>query len=220
MNPATPFEDDDRMLSAVIGEIADGADPVVRVGEIVEGLGERAFGALFFIFAAPNWLPMPPGASTFLGAPLVLLSPQLAVGVPAPWLPRFVTRRPVRRKDMARAFRRLQPWLERMETLSRPRLTFLFGPVGDRVIGLVCFLLSVVLILPIPLGNLAPAASIALFGLAMIQRDGVLALIAFAIAVGSVGLLVIGGQAAILAAQHLIGALESFFAGRFASSAS
>ncbi|MBI1404902.1 MAG: exopolysaccharide biosynthesis protein [Caulobacter sp.] len=211
MNPATPFEDD-RMLSDVIGDIADDADPVVSVGEIVERLGERAFGALFFVFAAPNWLPMPPGASTVLGAPLVLLSPQLAVGIPAPWLPGFVARRSMRRKDMARAFERLRPWLERMETLSRPRLTFLFGPIGDRVIGLVCFLLSVVLILPIPLGNLAPAAAIALFGLAMVQRDGVLALIAFAIAVGSITLLVIGGHAAFLVAQQLFGVLGGLFA--------
>ncbi|MBX3480996.1 MAG: exopolysaccharide biosynthesis protein [Caulobacter sp.] len=208
------IEDDVRSLSQVIGDIADDAAPAVTVGEIVERLGERAFGALLFVFAAPNWLPMPPGASTVLGTPLVLLSPQMAVGVQAPWLPRFVTRRALRRADMARAYRRLHPWLLRLETFSRPRLGFLFGPVGDRLIGLVCFLLSVVLILPIPLGNLAPAAAIALFGLAMIQRDGLLALIALAIAVASVALLVLGGHAALLVAQRIIGSLQALFAAR------
>jgi hypothetical protein len=191
-------------LSRVMREIARDPDPFVTVGEMVHRLGRRAFGALFFVFAAPNWLPMPPGASTVLGLPLVLLSPQLMVGIHGPWIPRFIEERPIRRDHLAGAFEKIAPWLEKAENLSRPRLTFLFGPVGDRLIGLTCFLLSLVLILPIPLGNLAPAAAIALFGLAMIQRDGVIALIAYGVTAISAGLLVLGGQAAIMAVERLI----------------
>ena len=50
----------------------------VSVGEIVDRFGTRAFGALLFIFALPNLLPLPPGSSTVLGAPLLLLAPQVA----------------------------------------------------------------------------------------------------------------------------------------------
>jgi hypothetical protein len=200
-------------LSRVMREIARDDDPFVTVGEIVHRLGRRAFGALFFVFAAPNWLPMPPGASTVLGAPLVLLSPQLAVGVRGPWIPRLIDEKPIRREHLAKAFERIAPWLEKVENLSRPRLTFLFGPIGDRLIGLTCFLLSLVLILPIPLGNLAPAAAIALFGLAMIQRDGIIALIAYAMTAISAGLLILGGQAAILAVREVLEAWNRVFPG-------
>ncbi|NBU29838.1 MAG: exopolysaccharide biosynthesis protein, partial [Caulobacteraceae bacterium] len=96
-----------------------------------------------------------------------------------------------KRATLAKAFGLLIPWLQRVERVSRPRLTFLFGPVGDRVIGGVCLMLSLVLLLPIPLGNMAPAAAIALFGLAMVQRDGLLALLGFAVTVISGGLLVL-----------------------------
>ncbi len=192
-------------LSEMMGQIAADSDPTVTLGEIIHRLGHRAFGAMFFVFAAPNWLPLPPGTSTFLGFPLVLMTPQMIFGVRGPWLPNFIDERPLKRRQLADAFQKLIPWLQRVEKVSRPRLTFLFGPVGDRVIAFVCFLLSLILILPIPLGNMAPAAAIAVFGLAMIQRDGVLALAAYAISALSFGLLFIGGKAAIAAVEALIG---------------
>lgn len=191
-------------LSAILLEICDDPDPKVTVGEIVHRFGRRAFGALLFFFSAPNWLPLPPGSSTFLALPLVLLTPQVAWGVQGPWLPRFIDHREMKRAELAKGLRKLVPTLRRIETVSRPRLLWMFGPVGDRLIGLTCFLLSLVLLLPIPLGNMAPAAAIAAFGLAMVQRDGVLALIGYAITALSAALLVIGGAAAILALRELL----------------
>jgi len=191
-------------LSAILLEICDDPDPTVTVGEIVHRFGRRAFGALLFFFSAPNWLPLPPGSSTFLALPLVLLTPQVALGVQGPWLPRFIDDREMKRAELAKGVRKLIPTLRRIETVSRPRLLWMFGPVGDRLIGLTCFLLSLVLLLPIPLGNMAPGVAIAAFGLAMVQRDGVLALIGYAVTAISAGLLVIGGGAAILALRELL----------------
>ena len=98
---------------------------------------------------------------------------------------------------------KLTPMLQRVERVSRPRLVFLFGPVGDRIIGLTITLLSLVLLLPIFLGNMAPAAAIAAFGLALVQRDGVLALIGYAIAGLSVGLLAVGWNVAVAFIEHV-----------------
>jgi len=191
-------------LSAILRDISDDEDPTVTVGEIVHRCGPRAFGALLFFFSAPNWLPLPPGSSTFLSIPLVLLTPQVAVGIRSPWLPRFVDARKMKREGLRKGIAKLLPSLERVETVSRARWGFMFGPLGDRMIGLTCFLLSLVLILPIPLGNMAPAAAIAAFGLSLVQRDGILALIGYTITGISAGLLVLGGSAAILAFQKLM----------------
>ncbi|HRD45964.1 MAG TPA: exopolysaccharide biosynthesis protein [Caulobacter sp.] len=190
-------------LSAILVEICDDPEPTITVGEIVDRFGHRAFGAMLFFFSAPNWLPLPPGSSTFLAMPLIVLTPQMVVGVQGPWLPRFIEDRTMKRAELAGAIRKIVPMLRRIETVSRPRLSFLFGPVGDRLIGLTCFLLALVLLLPIPLGNMAPAAAIAALGLAMVQRDGVIALIGYAAAALSAGLLVFGGQAALLALREL-----------------
>ena len=191
-------------LSAILLDVCDDPDPTVTVGEIVHRFGRRAFGALLFFFSAPNWLPLPPGSSTFLALPLVLLTPQVAYGVQGPWLPRFIDDRQMKRVELAKSIRKIVPMLQRVEKVSRPRLLWMFGPVGDRAIGLTCFLLSLVLLLPIPLGNMAPAAAIAAFGLAMVQRDGVLALTGYVITAISAALLVIGGTAAIHALRELL----------------
>lgn len=192
-----------RPLSELLTEIADDPEPTVTVGEIVHRLGRRSFGALLFIFAAPNWLPLPPGSSTFLAAPLLFLGPQIALGIHRPWLPRFIDNRQLERARLAGALRKLVPALERVEKVSAPRLVFLFGPVGDRIIGLVVTLLSLVLLLPIWLGNMAPGAAIAVLGLALVQRDGVLALIGYAITALSVALVALGWNVAVAFIGHV-----------------
>lgn len=192
-----------RPLSELLTEIADDPEPTVTVGEIVHRLGRRSFGALLFIFAAPNWLPLPPGSSTFLAGPLLFLGPQIALGIHRPWLPRFIDNRQLERARLAGALRKLVPALERVEKVSAPRLVFLFGPVGDRIIGLVVTLLSLVLLLPIWLGNMAPGAAIAVLGLALVQRDGVLALIGYAITALSVALVALGWNVAVAFISHV-----------------
>ncbi|MDP1630499.1 MAG: exopolysaccharide biosynthesis protein [Caulobacter sp.] len=199
-----------RPLSDLLREISDDTDPVVTVGDIVRRLGPRSFGALLFVFSAPNWLPLPPGSSTFLAAPLVLLAPQIALGVSRPWLPRFVDARRLEREHLAKALRKLIPVLERVEMVSRPRLVFLFGPIGDRVIGVTVTLLALVLLLPIFLGNMGPAAAIAAFGLALVQRDGLLALAGYAITAGSTALLFVGWKVAVAAIGQVMHILERF----------
>src|SRR5690606_41810814 len=97
------------------------------------------------------------------------------------------------------------PWLERVEAVSRPRLTFLFGGVGQRLIGVVCTVLALVLILPIPLGNLLPATAVTVLALALVQRDGLLALLGYGLVAASFGVLVLAVGIIVRGAHHLVG---------------
>lgn len=191
-------------LSGILRGLCELSDGQITIGEIVDSFGRRAFGAMLFVFAIPNLLPLPPGSSSILGLPLILLAPQVAIGVRAPWLPRFIDDRKVKGADLKRGFSRLLPSIEKVEMLSRARWAFMFGPVGDRLIGLVCTLLAFVLILPIPLGNLAPAAAIGTLGMALFQRDGVIALVGYFLAAVSGGLLVLSAGAVGLAVGKML----------------
>ncbi|CAN5860097.1 exopolysaccharide biosynthesis protein [soil metagenome] len=192
-------------LSAHIRALGHEGGAKVSLGEIIDTFGRRAFGALLFVLAIPNLLPLPPGSSTILGAPLLLISPQMVIGFDTLWLPKFIDDRQLNRADLARVFDRLLPWLERIEQVSRPRLMFMFGPVGDRLIGLVCTLLSFVLILPIPLGNLLPALTIAVLAFSMVQRDGLLAIAGYALAATSAAVLMLSAGVVMGALHHLVG---------------
>jgi hypothetical protein len=199
---ATPDEDD-VALSELLNQLCEGSGPLT-VGEMVAHFGERAFGALLFAFSVPNLLPLPPGSSTILGAPLLLLAPQLMFGVQHPWLPRPVKNKTIDRAALAKALEKIIPRLRRFEKISKNRLDFVFGGFGDRLIGLVCTLLAAVLILPIPLGNMLPAASVGALSFGLVQRDGAVVLAGYGIALASVGILILSIGATVTAFRHLL----------------
>ena len=160
-------------LSAVLRQLA--AEPGrerVSVQDLFAALGDRALAALLFIFAVPNIIPSPPGLSTVLGVPLLFLSTQLLLGRKA-WLPVLVARRSMARADFEGLLSRVLPWLERAEKLLKPRFSGLALPPMEYLVGLVCLTLAVILVLPIPLGNIPPAFAIALMALGILERDGV-----------------------------------------------
>ncbi len=159
-------------LSAMLHALAqDDSRERIAVSDLLAALGDRALAALLFVFAVPNVLPVPPGTSTVLGAPLVFLAAQLAFGR-RPWLPTVIARRTMTRADFATVVRRIGPWLARAERLLRPRVERLAQPPMEYLIGLVCLLLAVVLVLPVPLGNILPALAISLLALGILERDG------------------------------------------------
>jgi hypothetical protein len=160
-------------LSAVLRRLA--AEPGrerISVQDLFAALGDRALAALLFVFAVPNVIPSPPGLSTVLGVPLLFLSGQMLLGRNA-WLPAFVARRSMAREDFNALMSRVLPWLERAEKLLKPRFSGLALPPMEYLVGLVCLTLAVILVLPIPLGNIPPAFAIALMALGILERDGV-----------------------------------------------
>jgi hypothetical protein len=144
----------------------------ISVADLLADLHDRAIGALIFVFALPNIIPMPPGASAILGAPLLFLTAQLAFGR-GPWLPKVIVARSMDRAHFASVVQRVAPWLARAERLLRPRLAVLARPPFEYAVGGVCLFLSLILFLPIPMGNMPPAIAICLLSLAILERDGV-----------------------------------------------
>jgi len=198
-------------LSDVIEGFGEDTRPELTVGQMLEQFDSRAFGAMLLVFGLLNCLPLPPGSSTILSLPILLLAPQIAWGSDVPWLPRKLVEHPLKRDDLRGLFRRLTPIVRRMELVTRPRLEILFGPVGERLIGVVCTLLALVLVLPIPLGNLAPGATVAVLALSLLQRDGLLALLGYLMAAISVGLLVLSAGVVAAAVQRLLHMIPGLF---------
>jgi hypothetical protein len=191
-------------LSELLKEISEQSEPRISVGELMERFGGRAMGALLLVFGLACTLPLPPGGTTIFGAPLVILAPQLMIGSRAPWLPARMRAQSIATADLARGLPRVLRGLRWVEAISRPRLPFLFGAWGHRAIGLVCTVLALVLILPIPLGNMLPAVAVSVLSMALVQRDGALALAGYALAVLSGGVLILAFDLISRAAVRLV----------------
>ncbi|MCZ0964609.1 exopolysaccharide biosynthesis protein, partial [Paracoccus benzoatiresistens] len=157
---------------ALIRLAEEWTEPRISVAQILSALGDRGLVGLLLILAIFNVIPNPPGTSAVLGLPMLYLSWQMMRGQ-MPWLPQFLAGRSFDIAQFRSVVTRAMPYLNRIERLLRPRLPLLSSPAAMRVLGSVCLVLSVVLILPIPLGNLLPAAAIAIIALGALERDGV-----------------------------------------------
>jgi hypothetical protein len=71
---------------------------------------------------------------------------------------------------------------------------------GERLVGVAILILAIILTLPIPFANWLPACGIALFGLAIVEKDGRAVLAGVALGIASV----------IVAATVVIGLIKAF----------
>lgn len=190
--------------SSLLAEIATG-DGDVTFDELLQRFARRAFGVIVLVATLPAFLPLPAGAGA-IGGPLVtLFGAQMMVGMRTPWLPRSLRRRGIRRERFVAFAERMRPWLQRVERGVKPRLAgFTEHPACHVLSGLLLMLLGVLLSLPIPLTNYPLGLLILAFAVALIERDGVLLVIAWLL-----------GGAAIVALTALSGDLIGLLRGLF-----
>lgn len=202
---AAPRRRRPRRLSELFAQLSRDAEGAVSIGHIRDALGNRSFAPLLVLFAAFNLIPLPPGASAFLGLPLVIVSAQMVYGSKQAWLPRFVMNRSLNADQFRGVMDWLIPRLIRLERLVRPRYWPFWRRQGDRVIGSVALLMAITVTLPIPLGNWLPAFCTALLGLALSERDGLLLAIGGVVGVAAMAVIAFVFGAASMATNALWG---------------
>ncbi|MDP3896150.1 MAG: exopolysaccharide biosynthesis protein [Mesorhizobium sp.] len=187
-------------LSAVFEAMALGVTGPITIREIRSALGDRSFATLLILFALFNLLPLPPGASAVLGLPLVIVAAQMVYGSITVWLPRRILDVSLTAEQFRGTMARVVPWLVWLERFIRPRYWPFWPKQGERIVGGIALVLSVVVTLPIPLGNWLPAFAVTLLGFALSERDGILLGIATVIGILSLVVitLVIGSAGALL----------------------
>jgi hypothetical protein len=157
-------------VSRALLDLLGGPAERIVLGDLLAKLGVRGPVTLMLVLALPNVLPMPPGTSAVLGAPLLALALRLAVGAEKTWLPRFISSRSIAKSRIAPAVRRIAALLCRPE--HRGRMAFLAGPRAMRPVGWLCAFLALLLFLPIPFGNMPPALAISLCAIGILRDDG------------------------------------------------
>ena len=192
----------DTLLTDTLEVLASGcAGERISLDDLSSTLGSKCFAGLLFLLAAPNIFPTPPFVDVALSIPLFILSAQLILGARRPWLPNWLLRRDVATERFAMVVARLSPLTRWVELVLKRRFDVLTGVVAHRLIGLVCFSLSIILALPVPFGNVVPAAAISLFALALLNRDGLAALAGIVGAVASAAIVAGFGYGAFRAGE-------------------
>ena len=180
-------------LQEMLDRINQSADDEGRVslGQIVESVGDRSFGPLLLMVGVIAASPISgmPGVPTTMGIFILLIAAQLFFRREHFWLPQWVLRRSLAKEKVHTAVRWLRPVARFIDRWLRPRMSALIQGGSTYLISFVCAAIAIVM----PMMELVPfsahGAGLALtaFGLALISRDGLLALIAFAVTAVSFG---------------------------------
>ncbi len=162
--------------SATNSAINTASEPEARVclRDILDLAGERTFGFLFVCLSLPSALPIPaPGYSTPFGIVMLVLAIQLIIGRERPWLPQKWNNHSFELTQVQKLIKAGVPWLQRIETISRPRLSAICtSRTGQLVLGIAIAILSISMISPLPLTNTAPAFAIFVMGFGLLDDDG------------------------------------------------
>jgi hypothetical protein len=198
--------------SILLTELRDAfpGEEAISVRDVLDRLDGRAFGLLLLVLALPNCIPNVPGISTVFGILLFAPALQMIFGAGHPWLPRRLANYKIDPVTFRKGIDWALPSLMRVEKLVRPRLQFLTEKPVTIWFGIQTLILAMILILPIPFGNWPPGMSVAALAVALLQRDGVLALVSFGFFVASLIIAPIGVGMMLAALDWAVGAISGF----------
>lgn len=179
---------DSRKISEVVAALAhEHVTGRITFAEIIDRLGDRSYGLLILIFALPMVVAGAiPGISTLFGVPLIYITAQLALGYAQPRFPDYLLKRSIDAGDFNNVIDRIVPMVVRAEKYLRPRYPALVTPFAERVMGGVSVVMAIILALPIVFANGPTALAMSLFAVAILERDGLFAILGFVVSIVSV----------------------------------
>jgi len=190
-------------LSALLEKFGERADTDrISFRELFEAFGTSSFGISLAVAAIPEAIPLPiPGATEVVVIPSVLISSQMIRGHDRLTLPEWLLKKSVSAKLFKRLTRVVLPWLRKLEKVSKPRGKWVNSKLARRLIGVLVMILSLIIALPIPGTNFAPAIAIFILGVGMIEHDQRVVLAG--ILLGLLSIAVIGGGLVAISAALL-----------------
>ncbi|MFC6280965.1 MULTISPECIES: exopolysaccharide biosynthesis protein [Polaromonas] len=174
-------------LDSLVQLALDHSKRRITIADMVHALGDGSLKMLILFFALPNSVPTLPGTSTILCLPLLFLTMQMAL-CQSPWMPAWLARQSLSRKDFATLVLRLKTLSTRIDRICIPRLGRYVGCGAIRVAGFLGILLSAVLVLPLPLVNVPCGIALVLLSLGNLYKDGLFSILGFITGFASLGL--------------------------------
>lgn len=173
----------------------ESADQPVSLGYLMSHFGHRSYGLIMLALSIPNMLPIYiPGLSVICGLPIFIMGYQMARRRPHPSLPSKLQDKSFERAKFNRVIQNAVPYLQRVESILKPRWPSFTEAKFQPLYGLFIMFLSAFMLLPLPGTNILPAYAIGILALGFTEEDGVFI---------SVGL--VGGVLAAIATTAIIG---------------
>lgn len=208
----TPAEISTRALLDALAEGRAGPSPMT-LGGVLDEFRARAFGIYLLIVILPAFIPLPAGAGAVSGPLVSLAGLQLLWLMEHPWVPGFLSRRPLPPERLVSFRDRSSRVLRWLEKFSRPRSEWAIDHPAARIFtGLMLVVLGFLLALPIPATNYVFGLLLLAYAIAMIERDGRLLMVAWLLGLAEIITLALFSRQIAEAAADAWNWLQALFA--------
>lgn len=149
-----------------------------KVHELMEDFHENGILLAMVFFSLPVAIPLPypPGFTTIMGIPLMILSVQMLLGSKKVQLPKKINEYELNNSSLKAISDKVVPKLVSVEKYIRPRMAFAKSVYCEQMVGLISLVAAFSVALPIPLTNALPALGISVMSLGLLNRDGLVIL--------------------------------------------
>ncbi|MEY4641996.1 MAG: hypothetical protein RLZZ227_1990 [Pseudomonadota bacterium] len=176
-----------------IEQLAQAHDEVC-LEDISHIVGTRWFGPLLIVPGLVMVVPGVgdiPGVSALMGLVVLLLSVQAILDRSEVWLPRWLAQKSVSSTRVTKAIKWLRRPAEFLDNHTHRRLTWAVRHSSMYVIAATCVLIGAMtpFLELIPFSAMFAGLAITNFGLALLAHDGLIALLAIACSLGTIGML-------------------------------
>lgn len=154
-----------------------------KIIEILEEFHENGIllAMVFFSLPVAVPLPYPPGFTTVMGLPLVILALQMLFGGKKVRLPNKINNYEIKNTTLKMISNKIVPIIESIEKYIKPRLSFAKSVYCEQFVGFACLVAALAVAIPLPLTNAIPALGITVMALGLLNRDGVVIIAGFLI---------------------------------------
>lgn len=187
------------------------AEGGTKILELMEDFHENGILLAMIFFALPVAIPLPypPGFTTVMGTPLIILSIQMLFGSRKVNLPDRINQYELKNTTLKMISSKIVPHVVTIEKYMKPRMDFAKSVYCEQLVGLMCLICAISVAIPLPLTNAVPALGITIMALGLLSRDGIVIIAGFFVSL--VGLVI---AAAAIAAGWI--AIKYFFHAIFA----
>ncbi|MFW5823941.1 MAG: exopolysaccharide biosynthesis protein [Marinobacter sp.] len=165
----------------------------VTFGAILDTVGRRSYGPVLLTIGILLVSPLSaiPGVPTLSGVLVLFISSQMLILREGFWLPGWLVNRTLPSDKLMRGIRFLEPVAHYIDARLHARLVTVVRGPGSYLIGSVCMAIACAMPLMeiVPMSATAAGFTLAVFGLALVAMDGLLALLGLIFAATIAGLI-------------------------------
>lgn len=182
----TEYDNNQTTIKGVLDEIYESSKDCdkVSIGDILEIVGRRSFGPILLVAGLVTVAPLIgdiPGVPTIMAVIVFLVAIQILLQQNTLWLPDAILKQSIKQEKLHKAIEKMKKPAGYVDRILKPRLELFATGKMIYPVAIICLCISLAMPVMefIPFSANFAGAALTAFGLSLIARDGLVAILGY-----------------------------------------